>query len=68
MEQSEKEKLFEEIRSIISEEVAPVVDILMAYLDVQFEIVDERFRHLFGTVAEVAERVTEAAARGDFDN
>jgi hypothetical protein len=57
MEQSEKEKLLEEIRIIVREEVSPVFDILMAYLDVQFEILDERFQHLFGGIAEVLERI-----------
>ena len=55
MEQSEKEKLVEEIRAIVRDETAPILDILMDYLDVQFEILDERIHHLGSGVAEVLE-------------
>jgi hypothetical protein len=55
MEQSEKEKFLEEIRAIVQEETSPVLDILMAYLDVQFEIIDEKLQHLSGGIVEVLE-------------
>jgi hypothetical protein len=59
MEQSEKEKLLEEIRVIVREETSPVLDILMTYLDVQFEILDEKYQGLFDGIAEVLERLRE---------
>ena len=63
MEQSEKEKLLEEIRVIVREETSPILDILMTYLDVQFDILDEKFHHLFGGIAEVFERLVEILGR-----
>ena len=63
MEQSEKEKLLEEIRVIVREETSPVLDILMTYLDVQFDILDEKFHHLLGGIAEVLERLVEILGR-----
>jgi hypothetical protein len=63
MERSEKEQLLEEIRVIVREETSPVLDILMAYLDVQFEILDEKYQGLFDGIAEVLERLTEMFGR-----
>jgi hypothetical protein len=58
MESSKKEKLLEDIRAVVREEVSPVLDILMTYLDVQFDISDEKFQHLFGGIEEVLEKFT----------
>lgn len=63
MEQSEKEKLLEEIRIIVREETSPVLDILMTYLDVQFDILDETFHHLFAGIAEVWGMIAELLGR-----
>lgn len=59
MEQSEKERLLEEIRAIVQEETSPILDIIMAYLDVQFDIVDGRIQHLLGGIGEVLEMLEE---------
>ncbi|HEY5221053.1 MAG TPA: hypothetical protein VIJ29_02830 [Candidatus Paceibacterota bacterium] len=63
MEQSEKEKLLEEIRLIIREEVSPVLDIIMTYLDIQFDIFDETFHQLSGGIVEVLGKLTEILER-----
>ncbi len=55
MKQSEKEVLLKEIQSIIHQEVAPVLDILMNYMDVRFDTVDERFFLVFGGVNKLIE-------------
>ena len=58
MEQSEKELLLEEIRVVVREEVSPVLDILMTYLDVRFDEIDERFLFLFGGISELLETLS----------
>jgi len=63
MEQSEKEELLKEIRIVVREEVSPVLDILMTYLDIQFDIVEEKFDHLFKGVGELLESLTEVLER-----
>lgn len=60
MEQSEKEELLVDIGAIVQKEVAPVLDILMEYLDVRFDEVDERFIIAFAGIGEILERIAEA--------
>ena len=55
MKQSEKEALLKEIQSIIHQEVSPVLDILMDYMDVRFDAIDERFFLVFGGVNRLIE-------------
>jgi hypothetical protein len=59
MEQSEKEKLLKELSIIVQKETSPILDILIAYLDVQFDIVDERIQHLSRGIVEVLEILEE---------
>ncbi len=47
MEQSEKEELLRQVEIIVHREIAPVLDILMEYLDVRFDEMDERFFFVF---------------------
>jgi hypothetical protein len=43
MEPSEKEELLKQVRSIIHEEVGPVIAAFMEYADDRFDDMDERF-------------------------
>ncbi len=53
MEQSEKEALLRQVEIIVHKEVAPVLDILMEYLDTRFDEVDERFLFVFGGITQL---------------
>ncbi|HUC01667.1 MAG TPA: hypothetical protein VMA75_02070 [Candidatus Paceibacterota bacterium] len=63
MEPSEKEKLLEEVRLIVREEVSPALNIIMTYLDTQFDIVEERSDRLFEGVAEALTKIVELLER-----
>ena len=56
MEQSKKEELLREVEIIVHREVAPVLDILMEYLDTRFDEMDERFFFVFGGINQLIER------------
>ena len=43
MEPSEKDELLKQIRGIIHEEVGPVIEAFMEYVDDRFDDMDERF-------------------------
>lgn len=43
MEPSEKEELLQQVRSMIHEEVGPVIATFMEYVDERFDDMDERF-------------------------
>ena len=60
MEQSEKEALLDQVEEIVHKELVPVLDIIMEYLDVRFDEVEERFLLVFGGINELLERLTEA--------
>ena len=60
MEQSEREELIRQFELIVHREVAPVLDILMDYLDIRFDEVDERFLFVFGGINQLIERLGEA--------
>ena len=64
MEQSEKKQILEEVRTVIHREVGPVLDILMEYLDVRFDEVDERFLFLFGGISELLKKIEEGDDEG----
>jgi hypothetical protein len=51
MEQSEKDELIKQFRSIIHEEMGPVLDTLMEYVDGRFDGADERMLSLLEEVA-----------------
>jgi len=65
MEQSEKEELLRQLEIIVHREVAPVLDILMEYLDIRFDEMDERFLFVFGGINQLIERLSEALASRD---
>lgn len=60
MEQSEKEALLDQVEEIVHKELVPVLDIIMEYLDVRFDEVEERFLLVFGGINELLERLREA--------
>ncbi len=60
MEQSEKEELLDKVEEIVHKELVPVLDILMEYLDVRFDEVEERFLLAFGGINELLDRLAEA--------
>lgn len=60
MEQSEKEALLRQVEIIVHKEVAPVLDILMEYLDTRFDEVDERFLFVFGGITQLIARLSDA--------
>jgi hypothetical protein len=65
MEQSEKEELLRRVEVIVHREVAPVLDILMEYLDIRFDEMDERFLFVFGGINQLIERLSEALESND---
>jgi hypothetical protein len=65
MEQSKKEELLREVEIIVHREVAPVLDILMEYLDVRFDEMDERFLFVFGGINQLIEKLSEALDSSD---
>jgi hypothetical protein len=60
MEQSEREELLDKVEEIVHKELVPVLDILMEYLDVRFDEVEERFLLAFGGINELLDRLAEA--------
>lgn len=54
-----------QVEIIVHREVAPVLDILMEYLDVRFDEVDERFFFVFGGINQLIERLSKALASDD---
>ena len=50
MEQSEKDELIKQFRGVVHEEMSPVLDSLMKYVDDRFDEIDER---LFALLEEV---------------
>lgn len=65
MEQSEKEELLRKVEIIVHCEVAPVLDILMEYMDVRFDEMDERFFFVFGGINQLVDRLSEALETDD---
>lgn len=65
MEQSEKEELLRQVEIIVHREIAPVLDILMEYLDVRFDEMDERFFFVFGGINQLIERLSNALESDD---
>ena len=59
MKRSEQEELLRRVEAIVHQEVAPVLDILMEYLDVRFDEMDERFLFVFGGINQLIERLSE---------
>lgn len=65
MEPSEKEELLRQVEIIVHREVAPVLDILMEYLDVRFDEMDERFLFLFGGIDQLIKKLSAAMESDD---
>jgi len=58
MEQSEKDELIKQFRGIIHEEIGPVLDTLMEYVDGRFDDVEERMLSFLEGIEELCEAIS----------
>lgn len=58
MEQSEKDELIQQFRGIVHEEMGPVLDTLMEYVDGRFDEVDERILLFLEGIEELCEAIS----------